>query len=1589
MTMPLTSANLIAQRSGVSADAFAARTTMLQRNGHDWMPADMQASLASSEHSDSDVLAIADGIKQSLAQKWNGFTEAFDDNVLHKQPSHALTLARYLHASLGPLPVREDDLSVIQRNLQKAGFGAGLSVNGVWGADWNSAYNDWADYQRTEQLAGDKPGSVKTSDAGHGIFDALLPSHAINAVIGYVKSIPGDVRTLAADLTAGAEFIARGPFQGDDAEQHIIHREAAVEHALGNEDLTEDEIRRQGLSRQLSDLAMVLSIVPVAGQASRAAIAARGAWEAGVTMEAAQRTTGTIAKSFLGGRTRQMIEEGAARRGVLNSRVFSNVPLLRQVGPAIGKVYDADGLYYRTRTMLAAPYALPAVRIAGDIGQRTMLTGGAIGLGAKGIDQFGGQTSLTGSIENERTFDEVGANIDRLIGAGDSHAFTHAVDTLGLVLHGPLGSTVASTAVGGTVENLTNRMGDVLGHYNAEGVWERAATKATGSRTRIEHLRDAFGSEEMFDRFMANKTADLAAAHYAQNTAQKEGLVFGSQEYRTRVGELADDVWNNSDLHHDAVRELMANPIEFENRVAADMLHNRLHPSSYHEDLLDDLGDGDVSNYAANGIAWMDAGSHLQNVLKTGLARYLYGGDGRTLIRQAQDNFDFGADMDNPVRTSTMVRRTYVQDVSDTLTRVRRQVDEARAHLAGDVEAGRRFEAAIDKGNLHDFAAFMKQFAGPKRSRAKWDRLVKDISRVRRLVDQGTPEPLTLRHLLDEAGDPERFADELYSNINGEPRSVPSEIGSGDWLREHLQHKSGALGLGRLDTKSTQQATADIGRLRARLNATSDPDKIMEVVEDAKNYAFREFGMTERTLGVFDRDPNKLLNLLDERAHQLASEVFLTPDAPQELTEALEEIRKLGYRPMLGSHIGHLWDTTLPPMPDLKGAVSRRRRIASTLGLAPEQISNRDAGRDASIRVLREVNRALEDDRVRLPARTTAETVMQVLRDKNLVHPELRGPEQLAYTVGKVLRTHKRGIEQLAEEMNMDSHAPEVEAAYKATMAQALQLRDIPRAKFIEALTTPGEFSNGAHWAGVDKTTANLIRRAVLRGYADRPGYIQGLSTIEDWARGGFSIGGKVSPAVRFAGDNPLAEIVQKAAELPNSLVNLRNRLRFTLSPYFDFRRVAKQNVKMSIDGVTPVLNPLAHMVDNGTFTKAHKYLRELLGDPATMGFDDADRYLHQQSVWGLYNSRHFEAYYAWEKKREGWTDDQIRQGIRRVFEYGSTRHEGRSALERTVNTVFFPFSFEKTLLRNVGAYMIDHPQQALLMTAAISAYDDANQNARVHEWVDAHLPILRDIEKLNAFAHGISPGEMGGINAPLLNLFLPQKWDGGFTKDNLKRFLPVWNDFGKLIADTREQAVIGKNATLNLIDYAVTWGKPRGELDPYRPMVTRRAQQEAAYRKRNHFILALTPILDRNASTTDPNAKVKWPDVPGLPDNIVGKPIDRTTISKLMKVWYPAYDPNAARIYAVQAEEQLGDEIDRITAKNPTRGREYEAFRKLAESVAGHLQRNDYDTDQARSLMNAMRRIAGDLSETDPDFYRIYREHFDRILGPLEEVPA
>jgi hypothetical protein len=465
---------------------------------------------------------------------------------------------------------------------------------------------------------------------------------------------------------------------------------------------------------------------------------------------------------------------------------------------------------------------------------------------------------------------------------------------------------------------------------------------------------------------------------------------------------------------------------------------------------------------------------------------------------------------------------------------------------------------------------------------------------------------------------------------------------------------------------------------------------------------------------------------------------------------------------------------------------------------------------------------------------------------------------------------------------------------------------------------------------------------------------------------------------------------------LPNKIAQLRDTYRFNLSPYFSLRRIAKTNIKMGIDGVVPTVAPVRTMREQGVYDDAHNILDRVLGleNPKYKYLDEADRYLDSQDVFGLYNPRHFEAYYAHQKAQDGWSDTQIRDGIVRVFQYGSQGQEGRTALERSANVVFFPFSFEKTVIRNVGSYLLDKPAQALILSNALDAYRDFNNhhlngdNPLAASWYKEHVPLLQEVLRLNAFAHGISPGELGGVNRPLLNAFMPQSWrTDKTTQKTLARYIPAMADLQRILKEGSAQSRIVRQSVVNglsIIDDKAT-GRPDYALNARPSNKTDISQRAEATMWRNDLVGAFKNVLDYNDSVGSDAEKYHFGYGPGIPDELHGAVISKTNIGRIVHQQYPVYDPFAGAAFAIKRQAEAESWL--AQRKGTPELARYTEFYAKAKTVIAHLNADEYPTAQAAQIQSVFHAAAIEYGSTDPAFYRWYNRTFATSLGPLEKV--
>lgn len=288
-------------------------------------------------------------------------------------------------------------------------------------------------------------------------------------------------------------------------------------------------------------------------------------------------------------------------------------------------------------------------------------------------------------------------------------------------------------------------------------------------------------------------------------------------------------------------------------------------------------------------------------------------------------------------------------------------------------------------------------------------------------------------------------------------------------------------------------------------------------------------------------------------------------------------------------------------------------------------------------------------------------------------------------------------------------------------------------------------------------------------------------------------------------------------SRLGDGLVHLRNRLRFGLSPWFDLQRYTETAVlagtaRLPEGFQLPVRTSLKSYARKNP-ERAKTLLQEF--DRASASWFRADeveatqRYFRERGIMGFSPAERMAVMWG-HLTDQGMDAAEAVETVRNIMTYGI---EGRSAAELSVNFVFFPFSFQKKYLGQVARFMADDLGRTVLIHDALKAYEILNERYDLSDKLRDHMPLLQQLRRVNALAYGISPGELGGINRPIidafmatpldeltidpvLNLFLPQAiqvggddgWDGAALRKFADRLVPVYRDIDNLLADVAAQ---------------------------------------------------------------------------------------------------------------------------------------------------------------------------------------------------------
>lgn len=1523
-------------------DTLASRIQSLQQ-AHPWMDPAATVTLAGSSTSNTEAHGIADSLKQQVASVWDGISHFFDDPVLHQTETPGLTLQRYITGTTGPWPVEDRSLTHIQSQLQAKGFGKDLPVTGKWDSGWQAALQEHALDEYNKQIGGNQPGAKSSTGLLHSILNSISPSGVADSIVGFVKSIPGDLRQLASDtagtaseawhgagqiVTSPGDLFKRGGDVGQATREHRAAGQVAVNNALGG-DLTQQQAVAQAGSG--ADLANVINDAGTIFLFSGAGGAAKG-------------IAGTVAKEQAAGLTTRVATHEAAIRGqgVVAKSLLKPVVTRTATGAALGAGIGATeaGLRGQNITDAAATGAVLG-GLAGGVGGRSATVRESAPVRAA---QAATDKALSRLLP-DRFYDNlpIAANTGPIIGRLASNDGLYYTARTRLATPYQYGAVRAAGTAFSQAQAFSLKAHAVAGLENIFGGDAGQIQQSIDQANVLDPINDALRNRLAFTAMGQHFNPDLNYLMFFLHgpmKANSEGTVSKAS---------ADTVKSAMDGYSDALGHT-----NLTTQVEQATGH------SYTELLQAAGGDPNRLNlWIGNKAKQAAATLHAERVYATGRA---------VLPDKMPDRFtdayydllrsESSSVWHDPEAMKTAVANliggndNYLQNyIKDELTRAQTKPNAYLKHQLSDY---------LDAGDAL-------------------------THRVLPHADQYLLKPKDVQ-FLPKGVDPQAWGGQVPQDLL-EQQSVLSRGASAP----------GSIGLARDTTLTSQQATRDSQAFSERLqeagqieDAAARVTALNSIHEEMNSYLFHNFGLDARKLNVFSGSPDKALALMQDRSKQLAAEVHLTHDAPPDLRRAFAQIGAKGYKVVAGTDIGHAFRSDLAPLKELGAPLTRARKIAQSLGVSPQSFSRLDYGIDRRYRVVSALQQGIDDGHIRLPSFYTAQTILNDLQDDKVVQKQLPYAAHVLFSAFR--RAHTGTVDDLMR-TGAAENPQQALAVLESHIASASGVRSLSIKDFQKVL---GRTDN-VPWVNAEKDAQGLVTadntiplmddksikavfKAVQQGYSETPASMLGAQKVEDFLR--------YMPFRVRLGDKHLPFAI---SSLPTGYARFRDTYRFTLSPFFDLRRVAKTNVKMAADGVVPTVHPVAELRRTGSFDQAHSKLDKLLGEENAKykALDEADRYLDSQGVFGLYNPRHYEAYYVAQKTAAGVPDEEIKAGLVRVFQYGARGKEGRTALERTTNVIFFPFSFEKTVARNIGGYLLDKPAQAMVLSNALDAYRQFSANHASSplsmQWVEKHTPLMEEFLRLNTFAHGMSMGELGGVNRPLLNMFLPQSYAS--NKDTVRavqRFVPLASDLHRIVNESKDQQNIISTSLRNGLDQIVNGS--RASVLTARPVAeTTQAQLDDAHIYRSQLLSSFEKVLDYNASVGSDTDKITWGLGPGIPEELRGQPISRTTLGQVVHDKYPAYDPLKGADYAiqkkVQAEQWLSKQAGTVNYAA------YKDFYEKAQTAIAHLNKDDYPTEQAAQVQDLFRQRAIDFAEKDPAFLKFYKSTFASAFGPLTAV--
>lgn len=611
---------------------------------------------------------------------------------------------------------------------------------------------------------------------------------------------------------------------------------------------------------------------------------------------------------------------------------------------------------------------------------------------------------------------------------------------------------------------------------------------------------------------------------------------------------------------------------------------------------------------------------------------------------------------------------------------------------------------------------------------------------------------------------------------------------------------------------------------------------------------------------------------------------------------------------------------------------------------------------------------------------------------------------------GRTIRQKMLGIEPLAERGGIEQFAAAKRAAGAAIGAWA------------GANTAVNEEGNWAAGALVGAATGG-----VLGGRVVQPRTVAAFMAAkaagehapgEDFDWGAAALGGAAAYAASpYVGRKGL-DLLGSAgwgeySRLGPAYQKFRDALRFSLSPIFDAQRyteainlgAARQGEVLKATGKTinprGLFRPLDFVVDStddafrhiSSADEARAIYRQALGQRYGTGSKIAeltdildelgDVYLKDRGILGFSVIDHEAGLYH-QLLATGMSGDDALEMARSTYGYGS---KGRSAAEQSVNFVFFPFSFSKKYVSEMGSFMFDDLSRLNAIHMTLLNYETLNERYDLSSVWEERLPILRQMRDFNPLAFGFSPGRFGGANAPLIELAMNSKPSRAGIDPIMNAFIPQAleiaspeqaHDLGDFMHQSLAIARDSKQLIRDLGDQQYAWiDSPEH--------VTRRAEEQRGWE-------AWTALREQQKLTVAVSG-ADWRAVRGASpgDQWYGVKVQLMAEERAIMERYPGFKASYDR--AASNAAQQNRELRYITNVPTTEGERLLAgFSQEAKTIVEALGVGEAEPVISDFglldpvLHTALRQRAIELARRSPEFARLYREFFADTYGPIDK---